>query len=319
MSEKIAVSFSGGRSSAVMAKLCVDQFSSNAEIVTTFCNTGCEHPATLDFVDRCDREWGLNVVWLEAVINPEEGIGTTHKVVDFKTASREGQPFEDFIKKYGIPNQTSPKCSSVLKEDVMKSYRKSIGWVQGKGLNFVTAIGIRADEMERVYDSKRVKRMAQKAGIELHEFEKIKRLLQDNGFIYPLIDLGFTKDTVNQFMQQQAFDLEIPSDAYGNCVWCWKKTDRKLYTLARESPEVFDFPKRMEAQYDRVKGTAKAGKDGVRRFFRQYRSVDDLISESGAKNFTPYRDCAVSQPGLFDPDLDFGLCAESCEVFSESD
>jgi 3'-phosphoadenosine 5'-phosphosulfate sulfotransferase (PAPS reductase)/FAD synthetase len=75
MKPKLAISFSGGRSSAVMTKLCLDEYSSTHEIVVTFANTGCEHPATLDFVRDCDRYWNFGTVWLEAVIDPTPGVG----------------------------------------------------------------------------------------------------------------------------------------------------------------------------------------------------------------------------------------------------
>ena len=50
-----------------MAKLIVEKFKDSHEIVTTFANTGDEQEETLEFVDMCDKEFGLDVVWLEAV------------------------------------------------------------------------------------------------------------------------------------------------------------------------------------------------------------------------------------------------------------
>ena len=96
---KLAISFSGGRTSAVMTKLCVEKFSDTHDIAITFANTGCEHENTLKFVDQCDKHFGWGVVWVEAVINQEKGIGPKHRIVDYETASRYGEPFEDAIKK----------------------------------------------------------------------------------------------------------------------------------------------------------------------------------------------------------------------------
>ena len=82
----IQVSFSGGRSSAMMAKIMVDNYT-NDELIFTFANTGKELPETLDFVNDCDKAWNLNVVWIEyCPINK-------FKVVDYESASRDGLPF----------------------------------------------------------------------------------------------------------------------------------------------------------------------------------------------------------------------------------
>lgn len=95
-----------------MAKLMLEGFSHKYDdVVVTFANTGCEDERTLDFVEKCDKEFGFNVVWLEAVVNPERQKGTSFKVVDYETAARNGEPFESFISKYGIPNRSSPACN----------------------------------------------------------------------------------------------------------------------------------------------------------------------------------------------------------------
>jgi hypothetical protein len=293
MKDKLAISFSGGRSSAVMTKLCLDKYSDTHEIVVTFANTGCEHPATLDFVKACDDNWGFNTVWLEAVVGPP-GVGIRHRIVNYETASRNGEPFEALIAKYGIPNQVDPHCSERLKMNVSRDYLKSIGWTRGGQPDHDTAIGIRADEIDR---------MSQHAAKER--------------FIYPLVDLGVTKAKVNSIMAQQPWDLKIHNDAFGNCVWCWKKSYRKLYTLAKLDPSVFDFPARMEREH----GTTKAGPDyaatspdGRRYFYRGHKSTADIISDSKTRTgMALYTDQVQST--IFDELLDLGgACSDGCEV-----
>ena len=66
MKPKLAISFSGGRTSAVMTKLCVEKFKDTHDIAIIFANTGCEHENTLDFVNKCDKHFGWGVVWIEA-------------------------------------------------------------------------------------------------------------------------------------------------------------------------------------------------------------------------------------------------------------
>lgn len=286
MKPRLAISFSGGRTSAVMTKLCLEQYLDTHEIVVTFANTGCEHPATLDFVKACDDNWGFNTVWLEAVVGPS-GIGIRHRVVSYETASRKGEPFEAYIAKHGIPNRTAPQCTSRLKTEVMEDYLKSLGWqtIVGKR-DYQTVIGIRADEIDRMSS----------------QADRYK-------FIYPLIDMGWTKDMVNAYMRRYDFDLALPNDAFGNCVWCWKKSLRKLLTVAKADPSNFDFPARMEAEY----GTFKADKSGGQRvFFREFRSTQDILAMSKFP-FVPYQDS--SQITIWDEMLDLGgACNDGCEI-----
>lgn len=102
MKPRLAISFSGGRSSAVMLKRCLDLYDETHEISIVFANTGCEHEETLRFVDAVNRNFADGrVVWVEAEFH-ELGKGPTAKIVDFESASRNGEPFEAAIAKHGI-------------------------------------------------------------------------------------------------------------------------------------------------------------------------------------------------------------------------
>jgi hypothetical protein len=288
MKPKIAVSFSGGRTSAVMTKLILEKYADTHELLVTFANTGQEHPATLDFIKLCDERLGFGTVWLEAVVNPEKGEGIRHRVVDYRTASRDGRPFHDYIAKYGIPNMGSPQCTARLKEDVMKSFLRSRGWASG---TYDYSIGIRADEASRV-----------------------SARAAEARFIYPLVDLGYTKERVIAEVRTWGFDLTIP-EHYGNCTWCWKKSYRKLLTIAKEAPEFLDFPRKMEEEFGRFKVTpATTSPDGRRLFFRKHKSVADIF-EDAEKPFVPFTDKHHIE---YDENLDFGVgCGESCEIGSD--
>ena len=282
---RLAISFSGGRTSAVMTKLLLEKYrNTDLEISVTFANTGCEHPATLEFIRRCDEEFGFGTVWLEGVAGPE-GVGMRHKVVDFESACRDGSVFEEYISKYGIPGPSHPQCTSRLKEEVMYDYRRSLGWHHK---SYYTAIGIRADEADRC---------------------SVKA--KERGFVYPLVEMGITKDMVKAECGKWPFDLELPGDHYGNCVWCWKKSMRKLMTVAKESPEWFEFPARMEEKYGRHK---QPHGQPDRRFFRKYMSARDVV-EASKGPFVPYADSRQMSFFEMDDFLDYGSgCGESCEI-----
>lgn len=284
----LSISFSGGKTSAYMTKWLLDNKRHDYDqIVITFANTGQENEETLRFVDRCDKEWNLGVVWLEAVVNPQKGIGNKHKIVTFETADRNGTHFEEYIKKHGIPNQSFPKCTDELKLAPMRSYLRSIGWKNG---TYQTAVGIRVDEMDRISS----------------------RMVEQN-LIYPLCEFTkVNKEMVNLWWEKQSFNLDL-KEHQGNCKWCWKKSKRKLLTIAKESPEAFEFPIRMEAQH-RFAGPWKDPSGFGRVFFRKNQTALDIIEESKSP-FVPFVESGL-QTQLFDYEMDSaGGCSESCEVY----
>jgi len=247
--EKLLVSFSGGETSAYLAKWLIDNKSKNYDMVFVFANTGDEEEETLKFVDLCASKWNIDIVWVEAVVHHGERVGSTHKVVDFNTASRNREPFKEVIKKYGIPNQNFLHCNREMKLNPIKSYMKSIGWKKYK-----TAIGIRVDEFDRVNKN------------------RVKQRL-----IYPLVsDKPTTKQEISHWWSTQDFRLKLRS--YNtNCRTCWKKSDKVLAQTYRDNPKYFDFNKNMESAYGQGKYT----------FFRNGRTTDELILDLNNINSIP--------------------------------
>ncbi|MGA0233875.1 MAG: Nin-like protein, partial [Saprospiraceae bacterium] len=95
------ISFSGGRTSGYMLKQFIEANDGLPnDCLVTFANTGKEEEATLEFVDRCSKEWEVPIIWLE--YQWAEKTKDRFKVVDFQTAARNGEPFEALIhaKKY---------------------------------------------------------------------------------------------------------------------------------------------------------------------------------------------------------------------------
>lgn len=164
MKELLITNTSGGKSSMAQAIIIKEQYGHKYDTICLFSNTGMENEETLEFIDRCDREYNLNVVWLEAVVH-EHGKGNTHRVTNFKDAYRIHQykellhPFHAHIRKNGIPNATYPQCSDRLKEQVIESYKKSNGL---RGIP--QALGFRVDEDNRAMN-KSVKLALKKVGL----------------------------------------------------------------------------------------------------------------------------------------------------------
>lgn len=295
MSKRLFISFSGGETSALMTLLLTNKYRHFYDEVTiVFANTGQENEETLEFVNKCQITYQWDVKWVECVVHPGRK-GCTHEIVNYITAARNGEPFEKFIKKYGIPNAKFPACTRELKMNPMKSYiQNELGWKKG---TYDTAIGIRADEPQRR-----------------------SNYAKENKLVYPLLDWEpMTKADVNTFWKSQPFRLNL-AGYQGNCKWCWKKSFRKLMTIMDDDQSIFDFPDRMEKLYGNIGPEFKKSHvEGYRRtFFRNnlstmdlrkvyYENIDSLVR---AEN-----DAVVYNDKIIQLDAEIGDgCTESCEV-----
>ena len=294
--ENLLVSFSGGETSAFMAQWLNNHYEEFGyqNIVFVFANTGLENEQTLEFVERCDKHFGLNVQWIEADVIQEHGKGTKYYHTNFDLASRNGYPFEQMIKKYGIPNQEYPHCTRELKSVPINVFGKN--WFNGQ--KYDTAIGIRQDEADR-----------------------INAKAKEMGFIYPLINrtmIPATKPMINFYWKSMPFRLELKG-YQGNCATCWKKSDKKLYQIAKENPQAFDFMKRMEYEYgnftpqNRLEKRLADGKEIGKEFtfFRNNRSATQILKEAKKWNGKVRDD---SNQYSYQLDL---LGGDSCEIWSE--
>lgn len=280
MHEKLLVSVSGGRTSALMAKLLWDRFRDKYEMAFVFANTSREREETLIFLNQLQSEFNLPIVFVEAIVHQEERKASTHKIVDFNSACRDGSVFENVIKKYGIPNVKFIHCTRELKANPIRSYARSIGFEK-----CITAIGYRCDEPKRV--------------------NLIKA--KENNQWYPLYEWRIKKTDVAAFWIKQSFDLQL-KDYEGNCKLCYKKSKRKLMTSLSERIEDADWIKEMEIKYS----------GGINYFFRENETVEQIIHESKIPFKKSVDQSLFIDPQLYlDFDLDEQeSCAESCEPFA---
>ena len=297
MKDKLLISFSGGRTSAFMTWWLLQNMKDKFDMIVVFANTGKEREETLCFVDECDKRFDLDLVWIEAVTHYEKRKGVSAKVVDFNSASRNGEPFEAFIKKHGIPNIGAPKCSRELKACAIRAYARSIGWKR-----YYTAIGIRADEKQRINIG----------------------TMKKQRILYPLATwLNITKSDINFFWSKQEFHLQLKSYE-GNCDLCWKKSLRKLMTIVSENPHLAEWWRTMEQRYETFIPTSSLHNPKIKiplRFYRDNMSVDDIIYDASF-DFDPAVDDSkiidnYKQLAFFNEWLDTqeGGCSQSCEAF----
>lgn len=214
------VSFSGGRTSGYMLWRILQAHGGTmpADSVVLFANTGKEMPETLDFVERCSREWSVPIVWVE--YRSKVDGKKRHAVVSNATASRAGEPFAALIRDRGfLPNPVSRFCTVELKIIAMAEYLRSIGWAA-----WDCAVGIRADEPLRT-----AKIRANPSG----GTKGVERIL-------PLVEAGITTRDVGEFWSCNDFDLALPSvlgkTMHGNCDLCFLKGASQTLSLVREGP-----------------------------------------------------------------------------------
>jgi 3'-phosphoadenosine 5'-phosphosulfate sulfotransferase (PAPS reductase)/FAD synthetase len=212
------ISFSGGRTSAMMTKILWDEMPEDEKIVC-FANTGKEHEATLQFVHDFETHFNIPIHWLEYC--PTDG----YKLVDFYKAAREGEPYAALVEKRNFcPNPVARYCTTELKIRPMKKFMQSLGFKEWEN-----AIGIRFDEPSRYA------RLPKGCAKEPYET------------VAPLYQLRVTKPDVLRYWKQQAFDLMLP-EHLGNCDLCFLKARTKLKKIIKEEPERADWWMEQEAK-----------------------------------------------------------------------
>jgi 3'-phosphoadenosine 5'-phosphosulfate sulfotransferase (PAPS reductase)/FAD synthetase len=214
------ISFSGGRTSAYML-WCVLKSNGGKlpdEAIVCFANTGKEDEATLQFVRDCSVNWNVPITWIE--YQTAEETADRWRMVDFNTASRNGEPFAALIADRNfLPNPVARFCTVEMKVLSAARHLWALGWTEWD--NYV---GLRADEPYRT-----AKLKANPSG----GTRGIARFA-------PLATAGVAVAEVGAFWAANDFDLRLPNSngktMHGNCDLCFLKSGDQVLSLIREEP-----------------------------------------------------------------------------------
>jgi len=260
--EPACISFSGGRTSAYMLhRILQSNNGLPSNVVVCFANTGKEEESTLEFVRDCEVNWNVPITWVE-YRNNDDGF----ELVNFKTASRHGEPFETLIrKKKYLPNPVTRFCTVELKIRTMAKHLYSIGLTEKKShAENIAIMGIRADEQRRaakIIDKWRI----------------------------PLFLDGITSQDVGEFWRKQPFDLKLPSfngkTMHGNCDLCFLKGGSQVQSLIEEKPERALWWAKMETLIKSENVQSQEGADVFRKDRPSYQQMYDNAINQRTLNF----------------------------------
>lgn len=256
--EDLVNSLSGGETSEYQRRILMSPLAKYIytfkSIRNVFNNTGLEDPKTRIFLLRIQDLMKEEIVCLEAY--PAKGRkGTGYKVVPLDKMDMNGEPMRRVIAKYGLPNKGYRHCTRESKITPFHAWCKD-----NLSENYVTAVGIRSDEIDR----------------------QSKNAVK-NRIIYPLVRYEITKPIVNSYFEKQPFRLEIPS-FLGNCQGCYKKSDKKLSQVYDHDKKIFDFWREMERDYYHIRAPRKIFRLDEQKKYPKGRTTDELISSFDREN-----------------------------------
>ena len=285
-SNNIICATSAGLTS-VMMSIKMKEWYPNCSVVNVFLNTGKEDVRSLQFMNQCDIHYDLNLVWLEAIINKDKGIGTNYKITSFDKLDLNGKMFEQGIKKYGIPSRVNKWCNRELKLNPLEKYANDLFGAN----NWCLALGIRTDEIDRISDK-----------------------YKENNTFYPPFENGIDSRLRNKFWSQEQIKLNIKGYE-GNCEFCFEKSKRKRMTIAIENPDKLIWWNEMERKYSLVLIEGKDQynemvKNGGAYFGRMNESIEKII-EDAKKPFSKATDEYIYENDLFDFESD---CGNNCVI-----
>tara|TARA_R110000796_G_scaffold144294_1_gene261024 strand:+ start:157 stop:1476 length:1320 start_codon:yes stop_codon:yes gene_type:complete len=177
----------------------------NAKDISKLISIASEYFGKVEKIDKLlFKATGANVKTAPAAPTP-------FKVVDYKTASRSGEPFNALIEERKFaPNSMARFCTSDLKVLPAKEYMIRSGYTE-----WAAVVGFRADENRRVNNLK---------DVDIWET------------LTPLHTAGVIEQDINLWWSENDFDLNVHS-SLSNCDGCFLKGEKSRAFLAKYYPD----------------------------------------------------------------------------------
>lgn len=267
------LSVSGGRSSGMTLKIVLDEHDGKLPdgVIAVFANTGEEAEGTLGFVKEMSERWNVPIRWVE--FTRESNLDTPSALghwreVDYCTASRKGEPFDQLIdwKKY-LPNPTQRICSEWLKVRAVVGFAASLGFptkrirkerraaAESQQVALLQVPSAKKKTMSAAWDI--VADFDSVLGIRADEPRRVAKQRAKENIVLPLVDRGIVSADVFRFWSDQPFDLQVRKGE-GNCKLCFEKGGAQLRGVVSSSPDSAGI-ERWEAREARVGATFKKG------------------------------------------------------------
>jgi len=153
------IGVSGGRTSGHMLWKILEAHGGKqpADVHAFFQITGKEREETLIFIDAIAKHWGVSIVWMEwCRVYGQPDDAPWYKIVDFETASRNGEPFTMVLEYYQayrkaeknlpavLPNFSNNMSTAYLKVKIGEKHMRALGYDE-----WDCVVGIRYDEPRR--------------------------------------------------------------------------------------------------------------------------------------------------------------------------
>jgi hypothetical protein len=234
------ISFSGGRTSGYMLRRIMDAHEGRLPggVFVVFSDTGKERPETIEFVDRCAHEWGVEI----------------HRV---GYPGGLGQIIRD--RNY-LPNTVARFCTTEGKILPMMRFMIDQGFSE-----WTNVVGIRADEPKRVSKMRGISYEHTRKRLKPARWSKLPECDRPPApadgwpegayeIELPLVAAGITKPDVFSFWDSSPFDLQLlPHQS--NCDLCFMKGVRTRVRILAEDEKIGDWWLAME---DEIGGTFRS-------------------------------------------------------------
>jgi 3'-phosphoadenosine 5'-phosphosulfate sulfotransferase (PAPS reductase)/FAD synthetase len=291
--KKHAVSFSGGRTSAYLCYLMIEKYGKDS-VDFIFTDTGAEHPKTYEFIKKCNKHFGLDLICLRPLYSSEKGVGVSYEVVNIDDIGWDLTSIKEQVEIYGNFTIDRPNCTSKIKSDTLDKFKKD---------NYLRSVyswyGMRIDEPRRLKFLNPNKDLFSKKD---PNPKNIKYLAEIS---------NFDKQDVLNWWAKMPFDLEIP-EHLGNCVFCIKKSPKKIALAQRDEPALFDeWNEAVTGNHVRL---MPGDKFGIGRIYRNWLTPKNLIGLFSGVDYEDLKDSVYRGKKT-----DIGECSESCEAFGQLD